>query len=462
MLQRTISAHHKRKPQRRDRRVQEDRASTRTHALLGIVPEATPTFVDGEVSSRNSIRRDLVAAAATKTHPGCNTVTLQTTNRDARSPWVGALPLLTGDRACHGGAAMQLALFQGAPTPARHTRGRGRASARRRPPAQHEVRPLPQPPVRATAEPVASEPGLSFARPVSEPAAAPTPASAATVAIERPTTPSECPPSARECPPVPVEDLAAPLAALAVEDHAGVEFDPHVDADLEVEVELEAEPEPAADRDAVAPFSKEHPTRGKKLAPEVLTAAEVRALIGACSKRAITGIRNKALLAVLWRTGLRISEGLDLMPHDVDYERGTVRVRFGKGLKSRTVVFNDLDCVPLLEDWLRLRAELDGVGQGAPLFCTLVGTHVETSYIRHLMPRLARRCGLARRIHAHALRHTHAADLAIAGVPVLAIQQQLGHASLSTTSDYLRRVGVPLRMVGAVRPTGGDGRTACW
>ena len=300
-----------------------------------------------------------------------------------------------------------------------------------------------------------SDPGLSFARPAAQPAAVPTPASAAAVAAERPTTPSECLPSSSECPPVPVEDLAAPLAALAVEEHAGVELDleasvelePHVEVDLEVELKAD----PAVGRDEAALLSKEHPTRGKKLAPEVLTAAEVRALIGACSKRAITGIRNKALLAVLWRTGLRISEALDLMPHDVDYERGTVRVRFGKGLKSRTVVFNDLDCVALLEDWLRLRAELDGVGQGAPLFCTLVGTHVETSYIRHLMPRLARRCGLTRRIHAHALRHTHAADLAIAGVPVLAIQQQLGHASLSTTSDYLRRVGVPLRMVGAVR-----------
>lgn len=65
------------------------------------------------------------------------------------------------------------------------------------------------------------------------------------------------------------------------------------------------------------------------------------------------------------------------------------------------------------------------------------------------MPRLARRCGLMWRIHAHALRHTHAADLAIAGVPLLAIQQQLGHASLSTTSDY------PCEDRGAVADGGG-------
>lgn len=55
------------------------------------------------------------------------------------------------------------------------------------------------------------------------------------------------------------------------------------------------------------------------------------------------GPQQGSFLGVLWLTGLRISEGLDLMPHDVDYERGTVRVRFGKGLKSRTVVFNGFD-----------------------------------------------------------------------------------------------------------------------
>lgn len=177
---------------------------------------------------------------------------------------------------------------------------------------------------------------------------------------------------------------------------------------------------------------------------------EVRALVGACSKRAVTGIRNKALLAVLWRTGIRISEALDLMPYDVDFERGTVRVRRGKGLKPRTTVLNNLDCVPLLCDWMRRREQLAAV-DGGSLFCTLGGTRTATSYIRHLMPRLAARAGLSRRVHAHALRHTHAADLAIAGVPVLAIQQQLGHASLSTTHEYLKRVGVRLDIARSIR-----------
>ncbi|MGH1348717.1 MAG: tyrosine-type recombinase/integrase [Nannocystales bacterium] len=72
---------------------------------------------------------------------------------------------------------------------------------------------------------------------------------------------------------------------------------------------------------------------------------------------------------------------------------------------------------------------LQAEGQGAPLLCTLKGTPTDPSYARHLLPRLAKRAGLERRVHPHELRHTHAADLALAGAPIFAIQQQLGHTS---------------------------------
>ena len=102
--------------------------------------------------------------------------------------------------------------------------------------------------------------------------------------------------------------------------------------------------------------------------------------------------------------------------------------------------------------WLEEREKLYAVGEGAPLFCTLKGTPTDPSYARHLLPRLAKRAGLERRVHPHGLRHTHAADLALAGVPVLAIQQQLGHTSLVTTANYLRRVGVRLDTARMIRP----------
>ncbi|MGI8713388.1 MAG: tyrosine-type recombinase/integrase, partial [Solirubrobacteraceae bacterium] len=64
--------------------------------------------------------------------------------------------------------------------------------------------------------------------------------------------------------------------------------------------------------------------------PEVLSEAEAIALLKACSSRAPTGVRNRALIAVLWRCGLRISEALSLELRDVDLDAGTVRVRHGK------------------------------------------------------------------------------------------------------------------------------------
>lgn len=238
--------------------------------------------------------------------------------------------------------------------------------------------------------------------------------------------------------------------AKAVAFNRPVVADPVVELDTVV-VELDVDARAGESSKEVSAELAPHPTRGKLMPPEVLTEVEVRALIGACSTRGITGHRNRALLAILWRTGVRISEALELRAHDVDFNNGTVRVRLGKGLKPRTTVLSDLDALPLIERWLEERENLGAVAQGAPLFCTLKATPTDPSYARHLLPRLAQRAGLERRVHPHGLRHTHAADLALAGVPVLAIQQQLGHSSLVTTANYLRRVGVRLDLARMIR-----------
>jgi integrase len=75
-------------------------------------------------------------------------------------------------------------------------------------------------------------------------------------------------------------------------------------------------------------------SRPRRRPPEVLSEPEAIALIRACSSRAPTGIRNRALIAVLWRWGLRISEALALELRDLDLQAGTLRVRHGKGDKS--------------------------------------------------------------------------------------------------------------------------------
>lgn len=181
---------------------------------------------------------------------------------------------------------------------------------------------------------------------------------------------------------------------------------------------------------------------------EVLTAEEVRRLIAAASPKAPTGIRNRALIAVLYRSGLRLGEALALYPKDVDVAGGTVTVLHGKGDRRRTVGM-DPGALALVERWLATRERL-GIPRRRPIFCTLTGAGLDDSYVRHLMPRLAARAGIDKRVHAHGLRHTHAAELAGEGLAMNLVQAQLGHASLATTDRYLRHIA-PAALVEAMR-----------
>jgi integrase len=171
--------------------------------------------------------------------------------------------------------------------------------------------------------------------------------------------------------------------------------------------------------------------------PEPLTGPEVRRLLAAADDGTVVGRRNRALLVLLWRTGLRCEEALALRPSDVDLEGGTVRVLHGKGRRARTVGI-DLAACKVLAEWEAERESL-GVTSG-PLFCTVTrgrGGPVDGRYIRELMARLGRKAGIGHRVHAHGLRHTHAVELRKEGWSVPLISRQLGHASIATTQIYV-------------------------
>ena len=188
--------------------------------------------------------------------------------------------------------------------------------------------------------------------------------------------------------------------------------------------------------------------KGQRYPAEILTPEEVGALMRAASGRAATGLRARALLALLYRGGLRVSEALALHPKDVDERAGTVTVLRGKG-GHRRVVGLDPAAFALIERWADCRRGL-GIGARRPLLCTLRGAPLDPSYVRRLLPRLAARAGIAKRVHAHGLRHTHAAELAAEGKPVNLIQRQLGHSSLATTSRYLDHIA-PQDVIAAMR-----------
>jgi integrase len=154
----------------------------------------------------------------------------------------------------------------------------------------------------------------------------------------------------------------------------------------------------------------------RRFPPEVLNDAEVRALLAACGDRTLPERRNRALLVLLYRSGLRISEALMLHPKDIDLDSGTVRVLFAKGGRSRTVGIDPL-AASELRRWVEARAERR-FGDRAPLFCSRLGKPVTTGYLRRLLPGLARRAGILKRVHAHGLRHTHASELRTEGVDI--------------------------------------------
>ncbi len=179
--------------------------------------------------------------------------------------------------------------------------------------------------------------------------------------------------------------------------------------------------------------------KSRRLDADLLTAREVQALLKVCSNRAPTGIRNRALIGIAWRTGLRLGEVLALAIKDVDLDSGTVVVQHGKNDKRR-VVGLDAGSAALLARWLEVRKKR-GINGRAPVFCTLQGDRIDQSYVRHLLPRLARRAGIDKRVHAHGLRHAFAVELEREGAPLSAIRDLLGHSSAAVTDRYLRRVG---------------------
>jgi len=180
------------------------------------------------------------------------------------------------------------------------------------------------------------------------------------------------------------------------------------------------------------------PLKGQHYEKEVYSRDEMRALLAATSRKSPTAVRNFALIATLWQSGLRINEALDLQPRDFDLAKAEIHVRHGKGDKARRVSTGP-DAVEAVRRWLEVRAGTAASGT-SPLFCTVAGAKQHATYVRALLQRLAAKAGWTKRIHPHGFRHTFAVNLAKNGVPVPFIQRQLGHASLATTSIYLAQI----------------------
>jgi len=180
----------------------------------------------------------------------------------------------------------------------------------------------------------------------------------------------------------------------------------------------------------------EPPNKGKKYPPQPLTPAEVAAIIAQCSRRAPTGIRNRAMIWLAYRSGLRVSELTALKPSDLDPADHSIRVLHGKGDRA-TVRYWHPDADDALHRWIDERKRLGLARHGARLFTTLDGGPVADDYLRNLLRRLAAKAGTGKRVHPHGLRHSYAVELRKAGVDIAVISRLLGHSSIAVTARYL-------------------------
>lgn len=176
------------------------------------------------------------------------------------------------------------------------------------------------------------------------------------------------------------------------------------------------------------------PNKGKKYPPEPLTPDEVAAIIGQCSPRSATGIRNRALVTLLYRSGLRISEVLALRPADINLAKHSIRLLDTKIGEAQTRGFHS-SADDAVARWLDTRKTL--AVRGAPLFCTHRGGPLSPQYVRMMLQRLAAGAGVEKRVHPHGLRHTFAVELDAAGTSLSVISKLLGHTSVPTTARYL-------------------------
>jgi integrase len=182
--------------------------------------------------------------------------------------------------------------------------------------------------------------------------------------------------------------------------------------------------------------------RGKRYPPHPLTRKEAQRIIEVADEGNRTGIRNKAICAVLYRTGARCKELCAMQYGDVyplDDGCAIIRIRLPKGYRNGAMpreVGIDRRAAGYLMDYIKLR----GTSEGS-LFLTHTGLPVHDSYLRQLLPRLAKLGKINRRVNPHCFRHTFARELYDEKVGMVEIMLALGHTQLNTTQEYLRSIG---------------------
>lgn len=178
----------------------------------------------------------------------------------------------------------------------------------------------------------------------------------------------------------------------------------------------------------------EMPKIGRPL-PKVLSETQIEALLAAPVTETPLGLRDRAMLELLYATGLRVSELVDLRLHQVNLRQGVVQVR-GKGGRERLIPLGE-ESIAWLERYLKkARAELLEGRSAEHIFPSRRATRMSRQNFWHLIRRYARQTGIHSPLSPHSLRHAFATHLVNHGADLRVVQMLLGHSDLSTTQIY--------------------------
>lgn len=180
----------------------------------------------------------------------------------------------------------------------------------------------------------------------------------------------------------------------------------------------------------------ESPKLGRKL-PDTLSTEEIDQLIAAIDLSKSQGERNRAILETLYGCGLRVSEVIELKISDLFFEEGFIKVT-GKGDKQRFVPINEYTrkYINLYKDEVRVHQKIDKSAEDT-LFLNRRGKGLTRAMIFTIVKRLAQKIDLKKNISPHTFRHSFATHLLENGANLRAIQQMLGHESITTTEVYM-------------------------
>jgi integrase/recombinase XerC len=169
--------------------------------------------------------------------------------------------------------------------------------------------------------------------------------------------------------------------------------------------------------------------------PRVLSRAEAVELVGLPPTDEPAGVRDRAVLELLYATGIRVGELCGLDVDDLDPARNVVRV-LGKGAKERTVPYG-IPAAQALDRWLHVaRPALTVTGSGPALFLGLRGRRIDPRTVRRLVHLYLTEIAGGPDLGPHGLRHSAATHLLEGGADLRSVQELLGHATLATTQIY--------------------------